>query len=77
MLKMDLWNQVNGTQYFTKINSNFWRIVEDQSRSTTRKFVSTSKEHDILENLIDEVKPRIKYYDDEKYFNDLHYLHTV
>jgi hypothetical protein len=71
---MSIWEEVKGANFVTNIHLTSWRIVEDQSRSTTRKFVSTSSEHDILEKLLDQSKPKIKYYDDEIYFKDLHYL---
>lgn len=51
------------------------RIVEDQSQSTTRKFVDSSEEHYLLEEHIEQSKPKIKAYDDEKrYFEGMHYL---
>lgn len=53
---------------------NAWRIVEDQSRSTTRKYVDSANEHEILEDLLDKSKPKIKFYNDEIYFKNLHYL---
>lgn len=71
---MGIYNDCNGEKYLVEAKLEAWRIVEDQSRSTTRKFVDTSLEHDLLEKLIDESKPEIKYYDDEVYFKKCHYL---
>lgn len=73
-VSMDLWGQVNGSKYLTEAKLNSWRIIDDQSSSTTRKFVDTSEEHDLLEGLIEQSKPKVKYYNDEKYFKNLHYL---
>ncbi|MBN9286891.1 MAG: hypothetical protein BGO43_04950 [Gammaproteobacteria bacterium 39-13] len=71
---MGQWHQLKGKKYFSEAKMSAWRIVEDQSKSTTRKFVDTAKEHDLLEQLIEQSKPKIKYCGDEKYFKDLHYL---
>lgn len=71
---MSLWTQLKGQNYFSNYKVTAWRIVEDQSKSTTRKFVDTSAEHDLLESLLEKNKPNIKYYGDEHYFKDLHYL---
>lgn len=51
-----------------------WRIVEDQSKSTTRKFADSTDAHELLEALIESSKPPIKYYGDEHYFKKIHYL---
>lgn len=59
---------------FSSIQRKVCRIVEDQSHSSTRKFVDSSEEHHLLEDLIEQSKPKIKYYDDEKYFKGMHYL---
>lgn len=73
-ISMGVFKENNGIQYFSQIKLQAWRIVEDQSRSTTRKFVDTVIEHEVLEQLIDESKPAIKYYGDESYFKNCHYL---
>jgi hypothetical protein len=36
-----------------------WRVVEDQHRISTRKLVESNEEHELLEALIDGVKPRL------------------
>ncbi len=71
---MGVFKDSNGMTYIAEVALQAWRIVEDQSRSTTRKFVDSSLEHDLLEKLIDESKPVIKYYGDEAYFKKCHYL---
>ncbi|MGD9592052.1 MAG: RES family NAD+ phosphorylase, partial [Candidatus Berkiella sp.] len=71
---MDIWDKVNAKQYIQNINLQAWRVVEDQSRSTTRKLVDTAAEHDILEEIIEKNKPKVVFYQDEQYFKGLHYL---
>lgn len=71
---MSLWTNEKGKQYSSKTKIVSWRIVEDQSKSATRKFVDTALEHDLLEDLLEQSKPPIKYFGDEKYFNQMHYL---
>lgn len=71
---MRWWQEIGGLQYMQFADFHAWRIVEDQSKSTTRKYVDTAKEHELLEALLEASKPKIKYYGDEKYFNGLHYL---
>ncbi len=71
---MGLWSQLKGNEQISSTRLKAWRIVEDQSKSTTRKYVSSSVEHDLLEKLIEQSKPTVKYYGDEQYFNGLHYL---
>lgn len=58
----------------SNVGINSWRIVEDQSKSTTRKFVDSAEEWEILEGLLDASKPSIKRQEDEKYLKGLHYL---
>lgn len=72
--KMNIWSEANGGKYIQSINLQAWRVVEDQSRSTTRKLVDTSAEHDVLEEIIEKSKPNIVFYNDEQYFKGLHYL---
>ncbi|MCS5709740.1 RES family NAD+ phosphorylase [Candidatus Berkiella cookevillensis] len=71
---MELPNELKDNLKFSDISINSYRIVEDQSRSTTRKLVDTLEEHDALERLIDENKPKMKLYNDGEYFKNLHYL---
>lgn len=71
---MAAWNQLNGSQYVTEAQLNAWRIVEDQSKSTTRKFVNSTEEHDLLEELIEQSKPKVKYNQGIMYGKNLHYL---
>jgi len=69
-----LWETKEGIKYLKFIETEAWRIVEDQSKSYTRKMVDTLEEHEILERLIDENKPKLKLYGDELILKGLHYL---
>lgn len=74
-MKMDkLWEKSGGINHLETIEAQTWRMVEDQNRSSTRKLVDTEKEHEILEQMIEEDKPYIKFYNDEYAFKGLHYL---
>jgi hypothetical protein len=71
------WNSLDSLgsiSNFKIIKTEAWRIVEDQSRSSTRKMVDTTTEHEILEQMIENTKPNLKFYGDESAFGGLHYL---
>lgn len=70
----NLWKTLNGIQYLKSLETEAWRIVEDQSKSYTRSMVDTEEEHEILEQLLDENKPTLKLYGDELALKGLHYL---
>ncbi len=69
-----IWQDLIGTSYIQCIETEAWRMVEDQSKSYTRKMVDTLEEHEILERLIEESKPNVRFYGDESAFKGLHYL---
>lgn len=69
-----IWEETQGVKYLKPLETKAWRIVEDQSKSYTRKMVDTLEEHEILEQLIDESKPKLKLYGDELALKGLHYL---
>ena len=71
---MSIWEACAGISNIEPIENFAWRIVEDQARSSTRKMVDTTQEHELLEKMLEEHKPQIKYYEDEKAFKGLHYL---
>lgn len=72
MENYNLWTQCQGTQHIGKLTCKAWRVVEDQSRSSTRELVDTLEEHEILENLIEvKSKPPLP---PEPEFQELHYL---
>lgn len=69
-----LWHDLNGISRIKPIAETAWRVVEDQLRSSTRKMVDTTAEHEVLEKLIEDNKPRLIYQKDERAFEGLHYL---
>lgn len=71
---MEIWSESNAHEYIKNINIQAWRVVEDQSRSTTRKLVDTFDEHEALEDIIEKSKPKIINHNDASYFKNLHYL---
>lgn len=54
-----LWETLDGKSYITNLQLQAWRIVEDQAKSSTRKLVTTIQEHDILEQALEDSKPKI------------------
>jgi hypothetical protein len=52
-----LWTQHQGHHYIGPLHNKAWRIVEAQHILSTRKLVDTAHEQEILEELIDAVKP--------------------
>lgn len=69
---MDLWNHCKGKDAICLLSTTAFRVVEAQHLSSTRKLVDNAKEHEILEQLLDEqAKPRTP---DAKGFDGLHYL---
>ncbi|HET9843191.1 MAG TPA: RES family NAD+ phosphorylase [Gammaproteobacteria bacterium] len=69
---MAIWHEIQGVDYLCRHETFVWRIVEDQSKSTTRKFVDSLEEHEVLENLIEASKPKLTITPKES--SDLHYL---
>lgn len=68
------WKALYEDSKVVKLEETGWRIVEDQSRSSTRKMVDTASEHEKLEKMLEENKPRLEFYDDKEAFKNLHYL---
>lgn len=67
----DIWNNCRGNKHIIPLQQDAWRVVEDQHNSATRKLVDSLEEHDILEDIIEQVKPKLP----EKNRNlNLHYL---
>lgn len=71
---MQIWQHCNGNAHKHSLRLQAWRVVEDQTRSSTRSLVDTTKEHAILENILEENKPKLPTYGDEAAFKGLHYL---
>lgn len=54
---MDIWKSCKGAKHLTNINTEICRIIEDQSKSSTRDLVDDLHEHDILEEILETSKP--------------------
>ncbi len=67
----DIWTQCAQKFKFSSFDGNPYRVVEAQHIIATRKLVDSDEEQAVLEDLIDEAKPR-KPYDDE--CKSYHYL---
>lgn len=66
-----IWEVCNGRQHIQPLEFEAIRVVESQHISSTRKLVDTTKEHEILEELIEHSKPPLDF---EKAFHKCHYL---
>ena len=54
---MKVWELADGSKHIGAIECQPYRIVEDQSRNSTRKLVDTLEEQKLLEEMIEESKP--------------------
>src|SRR5512134_2866536 len=66
-----IWTRCGGRANLRRLAGTAWRVVEGQHVVSTRKLVDSAAEHEILESLIEEVKPPLP---DEPEFRGLHYL---
>lgn len=66
-----IWTQCEGKSRLAPLSATAYRIVEDQSKNSTRKLVDSDPEQARLEELIEGVKPRLPQ---EPGFENLHYL---
>ncbi|MBS0288518.1 MAG: RES family NAD+ phosphorylase [Proteobacteria bacterium] len=57
---MDIWQLCEGDKQLKPLALKVWRVVEDQSTSSTRQLVSSLEEHEILEQEIENSKPPIR-----------------
>ncbi|PCH56704.1 MAG: hypothetical protein COC15_02815 [Legionellales bacterium] len=62
----------NLPNFIQPLDTTAWRVVEDQSIASTRKLVDSFEEHELLEQLIEQVKPEIPQQQPD--FLGLHYL---
>lgn len=65
---MNIWKAGESEKWIKSFKILAWRVVEAQHKSSTRDLADTADEHEILENLIEEAKPKIKA------SKNLHYL---
>lgn len=54
-----LWTICNGSDQITTLQETAWRLIEAQHILATRKLVDSQFEQEILEELIDQVKPAL------------------
>lgn len=66
-----IWKNCGGPSQVSPLEAKAYRVIEDQSSSYTRKLVDSKEEHDVLESLIENVKPPVPK---GKEFDGLHYL---
>jgi RES domain len=66
---MTIWEICQGIGHIKSLNCEAWRIVEDQTKPATRKLVNSLEEQQILEDLIETVKPNLP-----DYCQSYHYL---
>ena len=58
MDNIHLWTQCHGQKHILTLQETAWRIVEAQHILSTRKLVDSAAEQEILEELIESVKPK-------------------
>jgi hypothetical protein len=63
---MSIWTESEGIKLAKSLNLEPWRMVEAQHISSSRDLVDSREEHDLLEDLLENSKPRIA--------NSKHYL---
>ncbi|MDX1838323.1 RES domain-containing protein [Legionella taurinensis] len=63
---MSIWTESEGIKLVKSLNLEPWRMVESQHISSSRDLVESREEHDLLEELLENSKPRIA--------NNKHYL---
>jgi hypothetical protein len=66
-----IWTQCAGKSRLTSLSGDAWRLVEDQSRISTRKLVDSDAEQIRLEELIETAKPPVP---EGPEWANLHYL---
>ena len=54
-----IWTQCAGPSRVTSYAAEAWRVVEGQHATSTRKLVDSQAEHELLERMLDDAKPRI------------------
>lgn len=70
-MSLDIWMRCEGPNRVAPIAIEAWRVVEAQHKVSTRKLVDTLEEQAILEDIVDQVKPRMPTGNG---FDGLHYL---
>jgi hypothetical protein len=70
-VSQSIWTQCGGVSSLRALKSEPWRVVEAQHVLSTRKLVDSADEQQLLEALVDGVKPPVPA---EPAFEGLHYL---
>jgi hypothetical protein len=70
-MSLDIWMQREGPSRLSALSITAWRVVEAQHKVSTRRLVDTLDEQQLLEQIVDEVKPPIPA---GPGFAGLHYL---
>lgn len=58
-MSSSIWTRCAGSSRRRLLEATPWRVVENQAVSSTWKLVDSKEEHDLLEQLIEESKPRL------------------
>lgn len=58
-MSIDIWQKCLGEKCITQLDETVWRLVESQQVTSTRKLVDSLHEQDILEDLIESIKPSL------------------
>jgi len=66
-----IWTRCGGRSSAGELGCDPWRVVESQRVASTRSLVDTGAEHELLEQLLDDAKPRLPVGPDHR---GLHYL---
>ena len=56
-MSSSIWTRCAGSSELRPLHLSPWRVVEAQHQIATRKLVDSTEEHELLEELIDRVKP--------------------
>ena len=56
-MSLDIWTQCAGLRSVRPLETRAWRVVEAQHKVSTRPLVDSLEEQELLEEIIDEVKP--------------------
>jgi len=70
-MSRSIWTQCAASFSFRALSLDAWRVVESQHLTSTRKLVDSDAEQELLEQLVDRVKPPAPV---GKKFAQLHYL---
>ena len=58
-MSSSIWTRCAGSSRRRRLEATPWRVVENQHSSSTWKLVDSEEEHELLERLVEEMKPRL------------------